>query len=61
MTAAELAKAKWAESLLSSGRANDARDELRELIAATEMARPDLLATNRPAALTLKSGDGAPA
>ncbi len=57
MTAAELAKAKWAATLLLTGRANDARDELLELIAATEKDRPDLLATRVPV-VGLKSLDG---
>lgn len=61
MTAAELAKAKWAASLLITGRTDDAKNELLELIAATVQERPDLLAVDVPAAVALKSSDGAPA
>lgn len=59
MTAAELLKLKWGVALLITGRADDARNELLELLAAatSPIERPDLLQTRE---IDLRLKDGAP-
>lgn len=48
VTGIELNKLRWALRLLSSGRVNDAREELEELAAAAVEYRPGLLSLRGP-------------
>lgn len=48
MTGTELNKLRWAFRLLKSGRVNDAREELEELLVAAVEPRPGLLSLRGP-------------
>lgn len=50
MTGAELNKAMWIYRLLATGRANDAREELEELLRSAADPRPGLLSLRGPTA-----------
>lgn len=50
MTGPEANKARWILRLLSSGRVNDAREELEELVAAASGRGPGLLSLRGPTA-----------